>query len=163
MQVLEHIPVRQKGIITMSQKKVDQRKQEKYNRKKIMAREKRNNFLMKLAGWTIIIAFIGFFGYSCYEKWGPEEKVEAATYALSDKEISSVFEAYTAESEEDTTEGQGDTSDSEEDNTEDSSDAENADTEDTEADTDGNDADTEESADDSNDSEDETTTPAEEN
>ena len=160
MQVLEHIPVRQKGIITMSQKNVDQRKQEKYNRKKIMAREKRNNFLMKLAGWTIIIAFIGFFGYSCYEKWGPEEKVEAATYALSDKEISSVFEAYTAESEEDTTEGQGDTS---EDNTEDSSDAENADTEDTEADTDGNDADTEESADDSNDSEDETTTPAEEN
>lgn len=79
----------------MSQKKVDAYKKEKQNRKKIMAREKRKNFLMKFAGILITLLFFGFIIYSGYDKWiKPEEEVKAETYALSDKEVESLFNGY---------------------------------------------------------------------
>lgn len=89
----------------MSQKKVDAYKKEKANRKKIIAKQKRQAFLMKLAGIAITALFFGFIIFSVYDKWIKEdEDATVATYALSAEEISSVFEAYTAESEESTTE-----------------------------------------------------------
>ena len=42
----------------MSQKKVDEYKKEKANRKKIIAKQKRNAFLMKLAGFIITALFL---------------------------------------------------------------------------------------------------------
>ena len=96
----------------MSQKKVDEYKKEKANRKKIIAKQKRNAVLMKLAGFII---------FSVYDKWIKEdEKATIATYALSAEEITSAFEAYTAESEENTTEpssSENSTTDSQEETT----------------------------------------------
>lgn len=89
----------------MSQKKVDEYKKQKANRKKIVAKEKRDAFLMKIAGILITALFFGFIIFSVYDKWiAEDEDATVATYALSAEEISSVFEAYTAESEESTTE-----------------------------------------------------------
>lgn len=88
----------------MSQKKVDQYKKDKANRKKIIAKQKREALLLKLAGIVITLAFIGFIGSSVYFKWFKEDEAETvATYALSDKEVSSAFEAYTATTEESST------------------------------------------------------------
>ena len=105
----------------MSQKKVDDYKKEKANRKKIIAKQKRNAFLMKLAGFIITALFFGFIIFSVYDKWIKEdEEATIATYALSAEEISSAFEAYTAESEENTTEpssSENSTTDSQEETT----------------------------------------------
>ncbi|MCI8667948.1 MAG: hypothetical protein HFI34_00260 [Lachnospiraceae bacterium] len=97
----------------MSQKKVDEYKKEKANRKKIIAKQKRNAILMKLAGVIITALFFGFIIFSVYDKWIKEdEEATIATYALSAEEITSAFEAYTAESEENNS-----TSDSQEETT----------------------------------------------
>ena len=93
----------------MSQEKVDKYKKEKANRKKIIARQKRHEFFARLAVGVVTIAFFGFIIVSAYFKWfdkKDETTAEAATYSLSEEEISSVWEAYTEEpesSEEETT------------------------------------------------------------
>lgn len=51
----------------MSQAKVDRYKEEKRNREKIMKKEKREIFLMKLAGTVIAIALVGWIGFSVYQ------------------------------------------------------------------------------------------------
>ena len=84
----------------MSQKKVDEYKKEKLNRKKIIAKQKRNDMLMKIAGIVITIAFMGFIIFSAYDKWIKEDEgATVPTYALSAEEVSSVFKAYTSEEE----------------------------------------------------------------
>lgn len=52
----------------MSQQKVDQRKQEKYNRRKIMQKEKRQRFAATLLGAVIAIAIVGWAGFSIYSR-----------------------------------------------------------------------------------------------
>lgn len=86
----------------MSQQKVDKYKKEKANRKKIIARQKRQEFFARFAVGVVTIAFFGFIIVSAYFKWfdkKDETTAEAATYSLSEEEISSVWEAYTEESE----------------------------------------------------------------
>ena len=48
----------------MSQAKVDRYKEEKKNRAKIMAREKRDWFLMKVCGAVLGLAIVGWIGGS---------------------------------------------------------------------------------------------------
>lgn len=50
----------------MSQAKVDRYKEEKRNRAKNMAREKRNNMLAKLGSSVIAAALVVWVGYSVY-------------------------------------------------------------------------------------------------
>ena len=83
----------------MSQQKVDQYKKEKSNRKKILAKQKRQAFLRTSVVCLVIIAFVGFFGYSIYKDYIYKEptNTEPTTYSLSEKEITSVWNAYSEE------------------------------------------------------------------
>lgn len=81
----------------MSQEKVDKYKKEKANRKKIIAKQKRIAFLEKSVFALVVIAFVAFIGGSVYFKWFDKKKdtvAEAATYSLSEEEISSVWAAH---------------------------------------------------------------------
>lgn len=71
----------------MSQAKVDRYKEEKKNRKEIMAKEKRANKLRALAGGVIAVvlaAWIGVSGYNMYQAKRPLETVYVDTTALDD-------------------------------------------------------------------------------
>ncbi len=61
----------------MSQAKVDRKKELKTNRKQIVAREKRRHTITVLCGWALLIAVIGWAGYSAY---GVYENSRPAVY-----------------------------------------------------------------------------------
>lgn len=50
----------------MSQAKVNRYKEEKANRKQIMAREKRNHRIAVVCGWAVAAVLVGWIGYSAY-------------------------------------------------------------------------------------------------
>ena len=50
----------------MSQAKVDRYKEEKANRKKILAKEKRKRIAGTICGWLIALLIVGWAGYSGY-------------------------------------------------------------------------------------------------
>ena len=52
----------------MSQAKVDRYKEEKKNRKKTMAKEKRLHLLAVVCGWLVVIALAGWAGVSGYQE-----------------------------------------------------------------------------------------------
>ena len=51
----------------MSQAKVDRYKEEKRNRAKIMAKQKRENLMIKICGSVLAVAIIGWAGFSMYQ------------------------------------------------------------------------------------------------
>lgn len=71
----------------MSQAKVDRYKQEKANRKKTMARERRLHALAVVCGWLVAIAIAGWAGVSAfhiYENNKPVETIYADLGAIND-------------------------------------------------------------------------------
>lgn len=58
---------KKRGNQTMSQEKVNRYKEEKANRKEIMAKEKRKNTMMKICAGVIALALVGWLGYSVYD------------------------------------------------------------------------------------------------
>lgn len=64
----------------MSQAKVDARKQNKKNRKKIMAKEKRVRTLERFVLYLVAIAFIGGLGWSIYRHFNPEPPYDITAY-----------------------------------------------------------------------------------
>ncbi len=61
----------------MSQAKVDRYKEEKRNRAKIMARQKREWMITKICGAVLGVAIVGWAGYSVYETvTGPDASTE---------------------------------------------------------------------------------------
>ncbi len=71
----------------MSQAKVDRYKEEKKNRKEIIAKEKRQRMIGKIAGWVVILALIGWIGYSAvdlYLESRPMETVYTDLTAIND-------------------------------------------------------------------------------
>ena len=69
----------------MSQEKVDRYKEEKANRKKIIAKEKRMHKIQIAAGWLVaaaIVCWAGFSGYRAYENSRPMETVYVNLYAI---------------------------------------------------------------------------------
>lgn len=71
----------------MSQAKVDRYKQEKANRKKIMAQEKRKHLAAVVCGWAVALAIAGWAGYSAYAMYQdnkPMETIYANLDALND-------------------------------------------------------------------------------
>lgn len=71
----------------MSQAKVDRYKEEKKNRKKTMAKEKRLHLLAVVCGWLVVIALAGWAGvsgYRIYESKKPVETIYANVDAITD-------------------------------------------------------------------------------
>lgn len=71
----------------MSQAKVDRYKQEKANRKKTMARQKRLHALSVVCGWLVVIVIVGWAGisaYNIYESNKPVETIYANLDAIND-------------------------------------------------------------------------------
>lgn len=110
----------------MSQQKVEKYKKEKQNRKKIIAREKRQKALRNCAYVLVIVAFFGFIAFSIYKDYIYKEpaNTEPVTYSLSEKEISKAWTEYeNASSEENSsgddenTSGEGDTTSGEDETT----------------------------------------------
>ena len=69
----------------MSQAKVDRYKEDKKNRKEIMAKEKRTNALRKLAGGAVAVALLawtGVSGYNWYQASQPLETIYVDTTAV---------------------------------------------------------------------------------
>ncbi len=67
----------------MSQAKVDRYKEEKANRKKIMAREKTKHYASVAVLYLILAAIIGWAGYSAYNIY-EERRPTVTTYANLD-------------------------------------------------------------------------------
>lgn len=61
----------------MSQAKVDRYKQEKANRKKIMAKEKAMHTCGVVAAWAILIAILGWAGYTGYQMYEDSRPVKS--------------------------------------------------------------------------------------
>ena len=70
----------------MSQEKVDRYKEQKANRKQIMARQKREKFLVKLCAGVIALALVCWLGYSIYDTANKPDTSDVAitTTALDD-------------------------------------------------------------------------------
>ena len=71
----------------MSQAKVDRYKEEKKNRKKIMAKEKRVRITGYIAGCVVAVAIVGWAGYSgyrAYEANKPMETIYATLDSVTD-------------------------------------------------------------------------------
>ena len=70
----------------MSQAKVDRYKEEKANRKKILAKEKRKRIAGIICGWVIAVLIVGWAGYSgyhAYEKSRPIKTIYADLDAIN--------------------------------------------------------------------------------
>jgi len=57
------------GESKMSQEKVDRYKEQKKNRKKIQAKKKREVFLLKACGGLIVVALVGWIGFSAFDNY----------------------------------------------------------------------------------------------
>ena len=71
----------------MSQAKVDRYKEDKKNRKEIMAKEKRANMLRTLAGGAVLVVLLGWIGvsgYNWYQASQPLETVYVDTTAVDE-------------------------------------------------------------------------------
>jgi mannitol-specific phosphotransferase system IIBC component len=82
--VIISVYLQSKGVLDMSQAKVDQYKKEKANRQKIVKREKRMHYLEMTAIAVVCVAFFGWIGYSVYDK---------VTNSASDTQETVVFDA----------------------------------------------------------------------
>lgn len=60
----------------MSQAKVDHNKQQRANRKKIVAKQKRQHIAAVICGWVVAIAIVGWAGYSIYRSYENSKPVE---------------------------------------------------------------------------------------
>jgi len=67
-----------KGVRDMSQKKVDQYKEQKANRKQIMKKEKRMRTIRVCAVSVIGLALVGWIGYSAVSKYQSSQPREVA-------------------------------------------------------------------------------------
>ncbi|MDD6194665.1 MAG: hypothetical protein PUB19_07185 [Lachnospiraceae bacterium] len=65
----------------MSQAKVDYNKEQKYNRKKLVKKQKRARVLGTIAATLVAVALIGWVGFSTYSKY--EEQKEATITKLT--------------------------------------------------------------------------------
>lgn len=71
----------------MSQAKVEQHKKDKANRKKTMAREKAQRMAVKICSCVVLIAivgWIGYTGYQYYEDSRPVKTIYTDTSSLND-------------------------------------------------------------------------------
>ena len=80
----------------MSQAKVDRYKEEKKNRKKIMAREKVRNLLLKICGGVLCAAIVVWIGYSAVHMTKTDSSdttTETASYTLDTSALDSYMQS----------------------------------------------------------------------
>ena len=63
----------------MSQEKVDSRKEQKHNRKKILKKQKMEHILLAVGGIVVAVAIVVWAGFSAHTKY-EEKKAETPTY-----------------------------------------------------------------------------------
>lgn len=63
----------------MSQEKVDLRKEQKHNRKKILKKQKMEHILLNVGGVIVVAAIVIWAGFSAHTKYN-EKKAETPTY-----------------------------------------------------------------------------------
>jgi ABC-type phosphate/phosphonate transport system permease subunit len=71
----------------MSQAKVEQYKKDKANRKKIMAKERRQRRFAAVIGWVVVLAVVVWAGksaYNIYDSSRPEKSYVIDTDAVED-------------------------------------------------------------------------------
>ena len=90
---------RSKEWIHMSQAKVDRYKEEKRNRKKIMAREKRNWRLMQAGLGAVCVAIVAWVGISAYQALQPADDAaaEVKTYTVDNSALDDYIASLTEE------------------------------------------------------------------
>jgi hypothetical protein len=82
----------------MSQEKVDRYKKDKANRKKNMRKEKAKRVVRRCVASVVVLALVGWFGYSTYSKYEenkPKQTAEINYTAITDYQQS----LYTADGE----------------------------------------------------------------
>lgn len=67
----------------MSQAKVEQYKKDKANRKKIMAKEKAQRIAGKVCAWVILLAIVGWAGYTGVEYYQSKQPLKSVYTNLS--------------------------------------------------------------------------------
>lgn len=75
----------------MSQKKVEQYKENKKNRKKIMKKEKRILLLEKLGGFIVCAAIVLWAGFSIYKYAGSDSSKNPTTTSVNIEAISNYY------------------------------------------------------------------------
>lgn len=77
----------ERELISMSQAKVDRRKEYKKNRKQILAKEKRNSAIARFIAYLCLIAILAGVGFSIYRKVNPAPEPDPTTfYALTESD-----------------------------------------------------------------------------
>ena len=84
----------------MSQAKVDKYKEQKKNRDKIMKREKRERILAEVSVCVVVVALIGWAGYSFYQNHKP---TVVNTYTVDGTALTDYMSELNAETETETT------------------------------------------------------------
>jgi len=69
----------QEGNWYMSQEKVNRYKEQKKNRKAIQAKKKRDAMLAKLGGGLIVLALVGWLGYSVVDSYQTKQNSQPVT------------------------------------------------------------------------------------
>ena len=77
----------------MSTAKVEKRKQEKYNRKKILAKQKRHKIYAIVITAAIVLGVCGWIGKSVYDKYFYYDSVQAVDMEAVSSAISALTEA----------------------------------------------------------------------
>ena len=82
----------------MSQAKVDRYKEEKKNRAKIMAKEKRNAMITRICGGVLCLALVGWAGFSAFNLYQnrnagneQEEPKELVSYTVNMEALEDYF------------------------------------------------------------------------
>ena len=68
----------------MSQEKIDRYKEEKANRKKNLAKQKRNAILGKIGGVLILILLVAWIGWSGYRNHQEQKEIESQQKELNE-------------------------------------------------------------------------------
>jgi hypothetical protein len=79
----------------MSQEKVDRYKEQKKNRKAIRAKKKRKAMAGRICGGLVVLALVGWIGYSAVDSYQTKENSESITADIT--ALSNYVSSLTAE------------------------------------------------------------------
>ena len=72
----------------MSQAKVDHNKEQKYNRKKLVKKQKRERIMGTIAATLVAVVLIGWVGFSMYNKYEDQKEATVTKLTLDSSALS---------------------------------------------------------------------------
>ena len=85
----------------MSQAKVDRYKEEKKNRKQIMAKEKREWAMLKFCGGVLAVVIVAWIGFSVYQTVNPpaavDTQIQVTNYTVNTDALSDYISGLSAD------------------------------------------------------------------